>query len=422
MLSSVDLLKGRCLYVPRMGEASVRAFVAAFRSMGIEAAEVPPSDSRTLELSAGHSSGEECFPARVTLGDFLKVVESEGPDRVALFMPTARGPCRFGQYSHFLRQVLEKLGYAQVPVFSPSSWNGYDGIAMDMNGFLRTGWRAIMAADILQRALLQTRPYEKNPGETDAVYNLCLDDLCKSLERRGTDHRTRMELLSASQSRARNLFRSIPVIRKKLPLVGVVGEIFCRLNIFSNQDIIRRIESHGAECWLSGISEWLAYTNLGQQERLLAAGKRFSPAMGKAKIKNWIQNRDEHALLKPFREDLREEASVEDVLARSQPYLPNHGALGEMVLSVGKAIYLWEKGASGIVDVSPFSCMNGIVCQAIYPRVSDEHDGIPIRVFFFDQIQKDLDQDIAIFMDLVRTYQSRKHRPPQGHRSMVGQA
>jgi predicted nucleotide-binding protein (sugar kinase/HSP70/actin superfamily) len=395
-----------------MGEGSAQAFVAAFRSMGIEASAVPPSDQRTLELSSCYSSGEECFPARITLGDFLRVIENEGPDRVALFMPTACGPCRFGQYFHYLKQVLGKLGHNQVPVISPSSENGYDGIANDSNGFLRTGCRAIMAADILQRALLKIRPYEKNAGDTDEAYNICLQDLCRILERPRINHRTRLDLLLASLNRSRNLFRSIPVAKKELPLVGIVGEIFCRLNTFSNQDIIRRIESHGAECWLSGITEWLAYTNLGQRERICAAGKRFSPALGKAMIKDWVQKRDEKALLEPFHDDLRKEASLEDILARSEPYLPNHGALGEMVLSVGKAIYLWEKGASGIIDISPFACMNGIVCQAIYPRVSDEHNGIPIRIFFFDHVQKDLDQDIAIFMDLVRTYKSRKDPIP----------
>jgi predicted nucleotide-binding protein (sugar kinase/HSP70/actin superfamily) len=346
------------------------------------------------------------------LGDFLGVIASEGPDRVALFMPTACGPCRFGQYSHYLKQVLEKLGYDQVPVFSPSSANGYDGIAIDSNGFLRTGWRAIMAADILQRALLKIRPYEKNAGDTDAAYNTCLEDLCRILERPRIKPRARLALLLDSLNRSRKVLRSIPVEKKELPLVGIVGEIFCRLNTFSNQDIIRRIESQGAECWLSGITEWLAYTNLGQRERMLASGKRFSTALAKAMIKDWIQKQDEKALLRPFHDDLKEGASLGDVLGRSQPYLPNHGALGEMVLSVGNAIYLWEKGASGIIDVSPFACMNGIVCQAIYPRVSDEHNGIPIRIFFFDHVQKDLDQDIAIFMDLVRTYQSRKDAHP----------
>jgi predicted nucleotide-binding protein (sugar kinase/HSP70/actin superfamily) len=41
----------------------------------------------------------------------------------------------------------------------------------------------------------------------------------------------------------------------------VVGEIFCRLNTFSNEDLIRKLESYGAEACLSHISEWVEYTN-----------------------------------------------------------------------------------------------------------------------------------------------------------------
>jgi predicted nucleotide-binding protein (sugar kinase/HSP70/actin superfamily) len=395
-----------------MSDDSARAFVAAFRSIGITASTVPPSDQRTLELSGRHTSGEECYPARVTLGDFLKVIEDVGSGRVALFMPTACGPCRFGQYAYYLRQVLQDLGHQQVPILSPTSSDGYDGVAVDGNGFLRTGWRALMATDILRKLLLKSRPYEMNSGESDAVFNACLEDVCQALEISGINHESRLELLAAALRRSRDRFRSIRVRREKLPLIGVVGEIFCRLNTFSNQDIIRRIEAHGGECWLSDITEWLAYTNLGQQDRLRTAGRRFSLAMGKAKLKDWIQRRDERALYEPFHEDLRnhEEPCSSDILARSSPYLPHKGALGEMVLSVGKAIYLWEKGAAGIVDVSPFSCMNGIVCEAIYPRVSEEHDGIPIRVFYFDEMRTDLDRDVGIFMDLARTYHFRKDR------------
>jgi predicted nucleotide-binding protein (sugar kinase/HSP70/actin superfamily) len=408
MSKMADLFKGRCLYIPRMGQDSVRAFAAAFRSVGIDSACVPPSDQRTLELSGRCTSGEECYPARITIGDFIKVIEDNGPEHVALFMPTAPGPCRFGQYMFFLKQVLCDLGYGQVPILSPSSLDGYDGIAIERNGFLRTGWRAIMATDILQKVLLHFRPYERNPGEADSVYRQCLEDLCRTLEVPGLSARTRLDRMIKSLRRSRDLFRSIPLRREVLPLIGVVGEIFCRLNDFSNQDVVRRIEANGGECWLSDVTEWLAYANMGQLERLIADGKRFSLEMGKAKIKNWVQKRDEEALWGIFRHDLREEPSLNDILDRGQPYLPHTGALGEMTLSVGKAICLWEKGASGIVDISPFSCMNGIVCQAIYPRVSEDHGGIPIRVFFFDQTQKDLDQDISIFMDLAKSYQHRK--------------
>jgi predicted nucleotide-binding protein (sugar kinase/HSP70/actin superfamily) len=99
---------------------------------------------------------------------------------------------------------------------------------------------------------------------------------------------------------------------------------------------------------------------------------------------------------------------VMEILRLSHPYLPYHGALGEMVLSVGKAVYLYEKGADGIVDISPFTCMNGIVCEAVYPTVSADHDTVPIRNFYFDGTLSDLDRDVGIFMELASNYGRRK--------------
>ena len=52
--------------------------------------------------------------------------------------------------------------------------------------------------------------------------------------------------------RARDRFRAVPAdYDRSRPLIGVVGEIFCRQNTFSNIDLIRVVEEHGGECWLS---------------------------------------------------------------------------------------------------------------------------------------------------------------------------
>ena len=102
---------------------------------------------------------------------------------------------------------------------------------------------------------------------------------------------------------------------------------------------------------------------------------------------------------------------VEEILELARPYLPNSGALGEMVLSVGKAAYLAKHGADGVIDISPFTCMNGIVSEAIYPKLSKDFGGIPIRNFYFDGTQSDLDRDLGIYMELVRSYSEKKLYP-----------
>ena len=123
-----------------------------------------------------------------------------------------------------------------------------------------------------------------------------------------------------------------------------------------------------------------------------------------------MQQRDEHVLLEPFKEDFvgYEEPDIYEVLALAEPYLPRDGAMGEMVLNIGKAIYLAKHGVDGIIDISPFTCMNGIVSEAIYPRISKDLGGIPIRNFYFDGTQSDLDRDLGVYIELARSYQRRK--------------
>jgi predicted nucleotide-binding protein (sugar kinase/HSP70/actin superfamily) len=75
---------------------------------------------------------------------------------------------------------------------------------------------------------------------------------------------------------------------------------------------------------------------------------------------------------------------------------------------VGKAAYLAKHGADGIIDISPFTCMNGIVTEAVYPKLSKAYGGIPIRNFYFDGTQADLDRDLGIYMELARSYREKK--------------
>jgi predicted nucleotide-binding protein (sugar kinase/HSP70/actin superfamily) len=120
-------LAGKKIYIPPMAYGSGRCFAAGFRALGVDADITPKSDPRTLELGGRFTSGDECFPAKVTVGDFARVLEKKetDPANVIFFMPTADGPCRFGQYAPFLRQILNGNGYEMVQVLSPSSRTGY---------------------------------------------------------------------------------------------------------------------------------------------------------------------------------------------------------------------------------------------------------------------------------------------------------
>jgi len=357
---SQQQLKGRKLYVPQMSHGGAAAFAAAFRSVGINAAICPDSDQRTLELGSRYTSGEECLPARVTLGNFLKITEQPdfSPEKTAFFMPTADGPCRFGQYSPYIRKVLRDIGLEQVMVFSPTSRDGYQGIGEQVNELMRTALRGLIAADILRKMTHKTRPYELNEGDADRVHARALKAVEEVLEVEGVTQKTRMERLVEALVRARDDFRSIPAnYDRRRPLIGVVGEIFCRMTPFSNDFTIRKVEEFGGECALAHVVEWVWYTNLEQQKRLRHEGRIFSSAMLAAKIKNHIQHSDEHRLFEPFEEDFTgyHEPRVKKLFEYAEPYLPARGSLGEMVLSVGKTVFHYHQGCDGVIDISPFT-------------------------------------------------------------------
>jgi predicted nucleotide-binding protein (sugar kinase/HSP70/actin superfamily) len=406
-------LAGKKVYIPPMAYGSGRLFAAGFRALGVDADITPPSDHRTRELGARHTSGDECYPAKVTVGDFMKILETPGTDasKIVFFMPTADGPCRFGQYAPYLRNILDTSGYPGATVLSPSSRNGYGDLGHLARPFVRTGWRTLVAADILQKMLLKTRPHEVEKGQTDAVYEECLNDASHAVENAPLDPPAQLRALRDALVRSRDRFRAIPIRRDPATVrIGVVGEIFCRLHTFSNDDLIRRLEEFGAEAWLSDITEWIWYTIAEHFRKLKLRGRQISLEAAGAWVRKYVQHRDEQVLLAPFKEDFAgwEEPDVREVLELARPYLPPEGSLGEMVLNVGKAVCLAKKGVDGIIDISPFTCMNGIVCEAIYPKLSRELGGIPIRTFYFDGTQSDLERDLGVYLELARSYQRKK--------------
>ncbi|HEV2448186.1 MAG TPA: hypothetical protein VGS58_19780 [Candidatus Sulfopaludibacter sp.] len=400
------------IYIPPMAAGSARAFASAFRALGLDAEPTPPSDHRTRELGARYTSGDECYPAKVTVGDFMKLLHEPKTDRsrLALFMPTAEGPCRFGQYAPYLRHILDANGFADVEILSPTSGNAYAGLGDLAGPFVRTGWRALLCADLLQKLLLRHRPYEERRGSSEEAYEESLTDLCKTIEETTVEPGVQLEALRGSLVRSRERFRSLGARRDgSHPLIGIVGEIFCRLNTFSNENLVRSLEEYGAEAWLSDIVEWIWYTNSEHFRKLELAGRKWSLEAFGAWVRTRVQKHDEHVLMEPFHEDFRgrEEPDIYEILECARPYLPREGAFGEMVLNVGKVVYLAKKGAAGIIDISPFTCMNGIVCEAIYPRVSRDLGGLPIRNFYFDGTQSDLDRDLGVYMELARSFQRR---------------
>ena len=78
--------------------------------------------------------------------------------------------------------------------------------------FVRTGWRALLAADILQKLLLIHRPYEERRGDAERVYEESLADLCRTIEQTPRANRAcNLQALRDCMVRCRDRFRTLAV-------------------------------------------------------------------------------------------------------------------------------------------------------------------------------------------------------------------
>ncbi len=394
--------KGRVIYLPNMTDHAYPV-AAAFRACGVEAEVLPESDARTLELGRRYTSGKECYPCTLTTGDMLKCLTDNGadPDRAAFFMPSGTGPCRFGQYHRFHRLVLDQMGYKEVPIYSPDqSAVFYEELGLvGGSDFVRLGWQGCVAVDLLQKALHETRPYEAHQGDTDQVYQKHLEAVCQVIERRGD--------LLAAMHEARRDFAAVPRTNgRRRPLVGVVGEIYTRLNRFANEDVVRSIEELGGEAWMAGFCEWVLYTNhtSAQYARLM----RDFGALKNLWIENYFQTKDEHHLGRPWRGFLRTlaEPKTARILEMAHPYL--HPSFeGEAILSVGKSRDMMLRGAAGVVNVIPFTCMPGNIVNALMKRFREDHGNLPYLHLAMDgQEQSGTRTRLEAFMHQVSQHQS----------------
>lgn len=400
----------KTVYLPPMCD-HVQGAAAALRSVGVNALTLPPSDRETIELGRSQTSGKECYPLILTVGDFIKMTKRPGfdPEASSFFMPSSNGPCRFGQYGRYIQLVMKRLGFAGLDIVSLDQTGGmYQALDatgdQDGDSLSRRFWRALVGIDFLQKALWQTRPRESRPGAADAAYQTALADLLGAVEK-GEDLLRVMKMARERFEVATD--RAIPAGAK--PRVGLVGEIYVRHNEFANEELIRRLEALGAEVMAPSFSEWIFYVGYVNAMR---AGRR-GDWRGRLKHKfiSWFQSRDLKKLAGPWHGFFHLGAvdpPVKGVVSHGEKFL-HRSFQGEAILSLGKGVEFHHAKAGGLINIMPFTCMPGMVVGGLTQAFREACGGMPSLNLSFDgQSQTNTQARLEAFMYQVRFFQDRQ--------------
>ena len=354
----------KAILIPRMA-LHAEVLGAAMQAFGVNAMVLPEPDERNLLYSNKVTSGRECLPYRVTLGDFMRFYYEGGgdgikPEDAEGFMASAFGPCRFGKYAVEQIRILREIGF-DFTIRTTVSNTAYSDLGLGLD-FEKLAWKGIVAIDYLERLGWRTRPYEKSPGATDNLLREYLGKIVNCIRRREAFD-------SILRDASASLKSLIDPDKPRRPLVGINGEIFLRSNRFSNSNLVGECEKAGLEVVVSPVSEWLMYLT----HRKIEDGMkdRHLKKVVTGYLKQLWQERAQRSVAANFAELLdTREPSIKDVLAVSSCYLsPRCGS--EAVLSIGVGVeWLEDARFAGVISVMPHSCMPGGIVAAMSEKLS----------------------------------------------------
>jgi len=359
----------RTIWIPSMHPEGARLFAASFRRYGFKAKALPLSNETHFEKGRKLLRGSECLPCALTIGTFIQEIKKQ-KGKHTLFMPTSQGPCRFGQY-RILQKIIFERENLDINILSPNSYNAYEGLPGSLRKFL---WITILIFDSLLKCRNRIKPYEKNKGETERIYLQAIERMEKVIENNEDVYKCFEDCVKE--------FSKIKKIKKEKPLVGIVGEIYVRLDPYANDNVISTIERCGGEAWLSPVSEWIWYTNFMAKWRAKKM-KNLKEILFTFFKNRFFKNIEEK--INEIAEEIigdRKEPEIDEIMKRASNFFPvNFGT--EAPLTIGRAIIFKEQGAKVIINVSPFTCMPGNISQAYFHKLS-EKIGIPIINMFYD--------------------------------------
>ena len=332
------------LSFPHMGNSYI-AFKAAAEALGFEYIVPPLPNQRTLELGTKYSPELICLPFKINLGNFIQALEM-GAD--TLVMAGGVGACRFGYYWKIQELILQDIGY-KFEILHLNQLNIPDAykqlkkkteksifLPYFIKGF-KMMWQKAKVLHKIENLKRNMIPFEQKKGEGAEAFKQSL----KLLEQA----KTSTEIKNAER-KATHLFNSFPKdTSRKLLKIGIIGEVFVSLESFSNMSIEDKLSEFGVLVHNSmSLYKWLKYI---------------------------------------FHMDFFEKTGRRNISKIASPYLP-HNPGGEAQASVAKTILYAKEGFDGVINIYPFTCMPGLISNAVLINVSKDYD-IPVLNLSIDE-------------------------------------
>jgi predicted nucleotide-binding protein (sugar kinase/HSP70/actin superfamily) len=242
-------------------------------------------------------------------------------------------------------------------------------------------WGLIMT-DALEDLRRKIRPYELNKGETDRVFNECIEDICK-----GFDGSIRTAFRAFTQGVEK--FNNIKFDRThRKPRVFVIAEFLLNFHPTSNMNIERYLEDNGLEVVMPHL-----FNNI-HREFLLEMDQRNEYHVRIPQLKYFITKMSEKLIRSVIKKVNRIASThslyeiptpLREIAEISHHIVDKTFTSGEGWLIAGEILCNAHEGIKSFVILQPFGCLpNHIIARGIMKKLKEEYPDIQLLALDYD--------------------------------------
>lgn len=362
------------LLIPSMGALLTEAASAAFHGSGIKTTPLPEPDFEVLKLGRANTTCKECLPLILITGMMEKYLQDGRPkdEMTLLFVPTAEGGCRLGQYHVFLNNHIQKKELKDTAILALDSENNYAGLGDEL---MKRIVSAMIISDIMDDIYSAVYALSLNREEGIATFRKEWNRILEALK--GSES---MEKVLSQV--AQNLKR-IPLKKpfEEACKVMLCGEIYVRKERFASGGIIRSLGEREIVVKTSSSHEWMLYVDY------MISTKVYESQYGVLEtINHYIKHYYKKMIDTRYRKILAasglyefEELNIDSIMEYGKKLLSVYIG-GDPILSCGSSLKDILHSISGVVLIGPFACMQSriteaILCEAMTPERKIEVEG-----------------------------------------------
>jgi predicted nucleotide-binding protein (sugar kinase/HSP70/actin superfamily) len=380
--------KGKTVIVPWFTDFISPLLPALGRLAGYKLVNLPPSDRLSAETGLKYGHNEVCYPSTLILGDIIKALQSGEYDlnHTAAAITQTGGQCRATNYIAQIKTGLTRAGFDRVPVVAVAMGQSYQtkqsGFDLPWGKLMFPIINAVLFGDALYQMYNAVTVREKMQGEAQRSFDFymkCAHDLIIQKQSGRLSHLLKQAVAD---------FNMIPVHRRELTKIGLVGEIFVKYNHHAQAYISQWLRERDMEVMTPPILDFAMQYFVNSQVNHACGIESMSPVekLLQPVFLNRVNSRIRatEKVLKDFRFYSPSHSIFEKAQCAAEIlHLSNQFGEGWMI-AAEVATYA-ERGVNKVVCVQPFGCIaNHIVAKGIEKRLKQRYPSMDILYLDID--------------------------------------